>query len=321
MAEDDTPAPSTPGADLPTPGSGLSLAAQWALQLVAENKAVTIVGYTGFVFLKVLAATKWTLTTALAVMSLSSLPGIVAGATLSAVPMIVLLVLAVIVYLWTSGYWSRYWLPPRSRTQLEHSRRWGWLPGRIRRNYQLLATLVALCWLAVLLPPAFLSVLAVALALVVGLVVRGWRAAVHHRLPPVTADPEATVRVRFGRRISALAADRPAASGLAVVLLTLALAGYPQFFSSVWLPHETLRTPNGQVLDVGYVINDGGGSLTVLRSQVRTLHTYPAAAVGERFVCNVGYSLPVPLGRYSVQTLLQRVSGTPQLPVCGTVPR
>ena len=71
-------------------GGWLRSGATYLISLIGDNKGAAILAYTAFVCFKVLAVSNWSLPTALAILSISSLPAIVVGATLSAVPMLAL---------------------------------------------------------------------------------------------------------------------------------------------------------------------------------------------------------------------------------------
>jgi hypothetical protein len=131
--------------------------------------------YIGFVFFKVLAVTLWTMPSALAIMRLTPLLAIVAGATLSALPTIALILFVCLSYVWISGYWRERWDPtPRVRSnQTEtrsRARRWRhsvrtWIGTR----GSMLSCLFVLGLVAVALAPAGLVLLGAGSAIVVGI--------------------------------------------------------------------------------------------------------------------------------------------------------
>lgn len=325
---------------LPAPGAGLAGALQGLLNLIGSNKGVSLLLYAGFVFVKVLAVSRFTVTTALAVLNLSSLPGVVAGATLSAIPMVALLLLASILFLWTSGYWRERWSPPGERASGSGSAGWRQRIARLwrcaRRSQRLLWSLLIVTLLAVALPPWVVSVAAVVCGVLPGLMVRV-RAGEPRYEPVVRQSTLAKVRgvASCGSgQVAGSRSRRPAATRRPVLgcarwiggvagLLVLLVLGYTQLVSSVWIPHETLTSPDGQVLDVGYVINDDNGVVTVLESHRRTLAIYRASQVGDRSVCVDRYAYPLWSGHtFSARSFIQLVpqlrTGSP--PQCPTVP-
>ncbi len=54
-----------------------------------------------------------------------------------------------------------------------------------------------------------------------------------------------------------------------------------------WLPAEMITFSSGQVI-IGYVLSDGGGSITFLKNDNRAVYYYPDSVVTNRQVCRIG---------------------------------
>jgi hypothetical protein len=302
-----------PAEVLPAPGAGLADAGRELMTVINDNKVASLLLYAGFVFVKVLAVSRWTVATALGVLNVSSLPAVVAGATLSALPMIALVLLASIVFLWSSGYWSQRWAVP-GEAQPAPGRRVGWrmwlgrMPARARRSKQMLWCLAIVATLSLLIPPWALTLVAVASGLALGFGVRMVR---HVRAK--SAPEGSPSQLPF--------ADRQVLAGFLVLTVVLSILGYSRVASAMWIPHETLVAPDGHVVVIGYVISDNGSVITVLQSHKRSISFYRSDQVGSRFICEDRYSYPFPGAvTYSAASLLQVLTGQGQPPACGAAP-
>ena len=103
--------------------------------------------------------------------------------------------------------------------------------------------------------------------------------------------------------------DRSIFYGFIALLVTLGLfAGYPQLISSVWLPHQQLKGPDHQLLDVGYVLSDTNGTITPLQTGSRDIKLYKDSMVESRAICIVRYFYPFWRGTYAVETFAQWIA-------------
>lgn len=66
---------------------------------------------------------------------------------------------------------------------------------------------------------------------------------------------------------------------------------YAEQVRQPWLPPETIMLNSGQTF-TGYVLDDDGSWLVVLRNDSRTVSYYPGADVTSRKVCRIGPTLP-----------------------------
>jgi hypothetical protein len=239
-----------------TPGDALFTAARRLLDLITGNKALSLLIYVGFVFLKVLAVSAWRLPTALGVLNVSSLPAVFAGATLSALPTIFVAALSIILYAWIAGYWRGRWGAPTTRSSTPTGRVRDWA----RFNGSFVWTIVSLLVAVLILAPWQFAVVGVAVAAAFGLFAGAWTR--------LTGRPGI-------RQVL-----------LVVVLAVLAALSYSQFVSAVWIPHEDLLTQDG-THRVGYVLGDDDGQTTLLQSHTRLLVIVPDTQVTHRQVCAI----------------------------------
>ena len=300
-----------PAAGRTTPSRGLVVLLRATIRSVAENKVATVLIYFGWIFVKVLAASHGSLTTALGILSASSLPLIVAGATLSFLPVLVLDIVGVFVYLLVAGYWRGRWLPdgaPRS---------WrGRTAGLFARNAGLFLTVFVLAVAVAVLPSEVMLVLTLALAVAAGSYVR-WR---RSRPSTPAARPRPRPADDWHSVIQRLRDAHVFAGAVGLLLTLFVFIDVPQISKTVWEPHEVLyRSGSNQVLDVGYVLNDSGDTIVVLRTHSRDLHIYEKAVVGRRQICAVGDSYWHIA--YWGNSLFQSVFHLSHVPTCPAVPK
>jgi hypothetical protein len=115
----------------------------------------------------------------------------------------------------------------------------------------------------------------------------------------------------------------PAHAALALALMTV---GYMSFrlLYSVWLPHERIQLV-GQPEEIGYVLDDSGPWIAILRTGQRKVVHYPQEEVQTRTLCQAPVRAPVfhpdsyftPVQLLSWQ-LLDPTGHPPGLPACPT---
>lgn len=249
---------------------------------------MSLVLYAALIFVKVLAVSNWRLSTSLAVLSVSSLPGVGAGATLSALPRIAMSLLAIVTYLSVAGYWRGRWCGPhRSGIDRSQIRR-----QVISRNRGFFGFVIVLAIIVFAILSWSLGLLVAGIAVVLGGVTRA-----AHR--------------RGGARARARSSWILGSGLLGLIVIVLV---YSQLVSAVWLPHETIVDNGGRVI-VGYVLNTSDGELTVLKSGSRNLVLVPSDTVHERRICvesnPVAFGDRLPVARDSVLLRLVRPEPPP----------
>jgi hypothetical protein len=271
----------------PSPGDLLIQRSRTTLELIANNKAVSLLIYIGFVFLKTLAVSAWRLPTALGVLHVSSLPAVFAGATLSALPTVVVVILSVIIFMLFAGHWRDDWSkptrPPTSRYL--NFRRTIWC------NRSFVWIVAGLLIAVLILSPWKLAAIALGAALLLG----------------IAAHPLRSRAERKGIRALLTAVF----TALLVVLLVLS---YNQFVAAVWIPHEDLLLTNGSH-EVGYVLSDDNGEVTLLQSHTRLLKIVSDVEITQRSVCTLqprSWYKSIPTSN----SVILNIFGRPGIPVC-----
>jgi hypothetical protein len=311
------------------PGSGLLAVGQYILRRLNGNRTATLLAYFGFVFLKVLSVSLWRMPTALTIMRLTPLPVIVAGSTLSALPIAALTLFASVLYLWVSGYWRERWVvvlgdgssatmsPPHTWSPSNSIREWAH-----SRRIALLMVLISGFFAMLLAPAAILAVGAVsAIAIGIGArltdYVRSRRGSLDMKEDPwrprirwTEARSEVRLADDFARQRIRMFWHRWAISrGFLVLIAILVVASYSQTLEAVWLDHVRLTvvappgSPEIPVSQIGYVVSDDNGLVYVIQSGSRNLYIYQSSSIVGRTSCAVRYSYPFSNWTYGVETV------------------
>ena len=202
-----------------------------------------------YVIIKVIWIARGDIPTALGVFNSAGLATVIAGGLLSALPVISATALG-----WAMFQISRLWLPERSFPH--DTSAWIVLP------LAGVACFFLTPW-PVMASGAFLG-------LVCG-IAAGWAAPKEER--------RATSRHKWVGKVGMI-------GGLTVVGIASFYLVLNPLLYAVWLPHETLKLtkPNPQPM-VGYVLSDGNGWVSVLRTGVRRIYRFPSQDVLARDLC------------------------------------
>ena len=197
----------------------------------------------GFLILKVLLVAKGDLVTALGVINVSGVVTVVVGAALSALPIVAAILLGFGTYVVASGT----------------TRPAGWTTARTSGSFAVVAIA------AMILSPWHLAAAVIGVSLVGGLIDRFRR---NRKRRAVTRwhGQDQGERSRLLHR------------GFVLATVTVFFLSLNSLFYAMWLPHEVLHLQSGSP-QVGYVLSDSNGWVTVLTSHDRKVKEYRAIDV------------------------------------------